>query len=75
MPRRDDKQGSQGAHNETPGTSSKKYQISLRRTGSKVEIELLFANEYASMEFYDSLVRSVSTGVLQFELALDQSQS
>jgi hypothetical protein len=74
MPRRDDQQGSQGADNDSPGATSKKYRISLRRDGPKVEIELLFASDYASMEFYDSLVRSVGNGVLQFELVLDQSQ-
>jgi hypothetical protein len=75
MPGQDDKQGSQGASDNSPGAASGKYQISLRRSGPQVEVKLLFADEYASMEFYDSLVRSVGSGVLRFELALDQSQS
>jgi hypothetical protein len=74
MPRRHDKQGAQGNDENLPDRPSNKYTISLRRSGPKVEIELLFESDYASMEFYDSLLQSVGSGVLKFELKLDQSR-
>jgi hypothetical protein len=74
MPRRHDKQGDQGNEENLPDRAADKYKISLRRSGAKVEIELLFESDYASMEFYDSLLQSVDSGVLKFELALDRSR-
>lgn len=49
------------------------YTIGIRRTGTSVQITLTSANEYASMELYDSLVQSVERGCLRLELKLLRS--
>lgn len=49
------------------------YRIALRRTGPSVEITLTAANDYAGMELYDSLLQSVQSGHLRFEITLAQS--
>lgn len=42
--------------------------VSVRRTGQMVEITLTSSNDYAAIELYDSLVRSVQKGCLRLEL-------
>lgn len=49
------------------------YTIGIRRSGVSVEITLTSASEYASMELYDSLVRSAEGGLLRLELKLPRS--
>lgn len=49
------------------------YRIALRRNGPAVEITLTAGNDYAAMELYDTLLRSVKSGHLRFELALARS--
>ena len=49
------------------------YRIALRRNGSAVEITLTASDEYAGIELYDTLLRSVKSGHLRFELALARS--
>ena len=44
------------------------YQVAIRRIGQAVEITLTSSNEYAGIELYDSLVRSLSKGSLRLEL-------
>lgn len=44
------------------------YSIALRRNGPSVEITLTAGNDYASMELYDSLIRSIKSGHLRFEI-------
>ncbi len=44
------------------------YSIALRRNGPSVEITLTASNDYASMELYDSLIRSIKSGHLRFEI-------
>ncbi len=43
-------------------------EVSVRRTGRVVEITLTSSNDYAAIELYDSLVRSVRKGSLRLEL-------
>lgn len=42
--------------------------LSVRRAGRMVEITLTFSNDYAAIELYDSLVRSVQKGCLRLKL-------
>lgn len=49
------------------------YRIALRRNGPSVEITLTAGNDYAGMELYDSLLQSVKSGHLRFEVALARS--
>ena len=49
------------------------YRIGLRRNGPTVEITLTASNDYAGMELYDTLLQSVKSGHLRFELALSRS--
>ncbi len=49
------------------------YRIALRRNGPSVEITLTASNDYAGMELYDSLLQSVKSGHLRFEIALARS--
>ena len=49
------------------------YRITLRRNGPAVEITLTANNDYAGMELYDTLLQSVKSGHLRFELALARS--
>ena len=49
------------------------YRITLRRNGPAVEITLTASNDYAGMELYDTLLQSVKSGHLRFELALARS--
>lgn len=44
------------------------YSIAVRRNGPAVEITLTAGNDYASMELYDSLIRSIKAGHLRFEI-------
>ena len=44
------------------------YSIALRRNGPSVEITLTAGNDYAGMELYDSLIRSIKSGHLRFEI-------
>lgn len=44
------------------------YSIALRRNGPSVEITLTAGNDYASMELFDSLIRSIKSGHLRFEI-------
>lgn len=46
--------------------------VAIRRTGQSVEITLTSSSEYASIELYDSLVRSVDRGSLRLELNLSR---
>ncbi len=49
------------------------YRIALRRNGPSVEITLTAGNDYAGMELYDSLLQSMKSGHLRFEIALARS--
>jgi len=49
------------------------YRVALRRNGPSVEITLTAGNDYAGMELYDSLLQSVKSGHLRFEIALARS--
>ena len=53
-----------------PQAAANGYRIALRRSGSSVEITLTASNDYAGMELYDSLLQSVKSGRLRFEIAL-----
>jgi hypothetical protein len=44
-------------------------EVSVRRTGRVVEIALAFSSDYATIELYDTLVRSVQKGSLRLELS------
>ena len=59
-------QGSKAA----PQVESGGCEIAIHRTGPAVEITLTFNGEYASIELYDSLVRSASKGTLRLDLKL-----
>ena len=59
------------ASNATPQPAG--YRIALRRNGPAVEITLTASNDYAGMELYDTLLQSVKSGHLRFELALARS--
>ncbi len=60
--------------NPASGTASQAaangYRIALRRVGRSVEITLTAGNDYASMELYDSLLKSMKSGHLRFEIDL-----
>ena len=49
------------------------HTIGIRRTGLVVEITLTSANEYASIELYELLVRSAERGALHIELGPSRS--
>ena len=49
------------------------YTVGIRRTGAAVQITLTAGSEYASMELYDSLVRSAEKGCLRLDLKLPLS--
>lgn len=53
-----------------PQAAAGGYTVGIRRTGAEVTITLTAASEYASMELYDNLVRSVESGSLHLELKL-----
>lgn len=59
--------------NVTPQAAAGGYSIGIRRTGTAVQITLTAGSEYASMELYDSLVRSAQSGCLRLELRLPRS--
>jgi hypothetical protein len=44
-------------------------EVSVRRTGRVVEIALASSSDYATIELYDTLVRSVQKGSLRLELS------
>ncbi len=44
------------------------FEVSVRRTGRVVEIALASSSDYAAIELYDTLVRSVQRGSLRLEL-------
>jgi hypothetical protein len=46
------------------------YKVAIRRNGQAVEITLTAADDYASMELYDSLVQSTKKGRLCLEINL-----
>lgn len=54
----------------SPAPQAAGYRITLRRNGPAVEITLTASNDYAGMELYDTLLQSVKSGHLRFELAL-----
>ena len=54
----------------SPAPQAAGYRITLRRNGPSVEITLTASNDYAGMELYDTLLQSVKSGRLHFELAL-----
>ena len=56
-----------------PQATANGYRVALRRVGPSVEITLTASNDYAGMELYDSLMRSVKSGHLRFEIALPPS--
>ena len=51
-----------------PQAAAGGYKIAIRRTGPAVEITLTSFSEYASIELYDNLVRSLERGSLRLEL-------
>lgn len=50
-----------------PATESG-FGVAIRRNGRLVEITLLAANDYAGMQLYDMLVRSIQDGCLRLGL-------
>ena len=58
------------ASSPVPQVAANGYRIALRRNGPSVEITLTAGNDYAGMELYDSLLQSVKSGHLRFEVAL-----
>ena len=56
-----------------PAPQAAGYRITLRRNGPAVEITLTASSDYAGMELYDTLLQSVKSGRLRFELALARS--
>ncbi len=61
------------ASSTAPQAAANGYRIALRRNGASVEITLTASNDYAGMELYDSLLKSVKSGHLRFEIALARS--
>ncbi len=57
----------------SPAPAANGYRIALRRSGPSVEITLTAGNDYAGMELYDTLLQSVKSGHLRFEIALTRS--
>lgn len=53
-----------------PQAAANGYRIALRRNGPAVEITLTASNDYAGMELYDTLLQSVKSGHLRFEIVL-----
>lgn len=51
-------------------TAAYGYKIAIRRNGTSVEITLTSANDYASMQLYDSLIQSAKNGCLRLEVSL-----
>lgn len=49
------------------------YKIAIHRTSQAVQITLTSVDEYASIELYDSLVRSMRKGSLRLELKSSRS--
>ncbi len=56
-----------------PQAAANGYRVALRRNGPSVEITLTASNDYAGMELYDSLLQSVKSGHLRFEITLPRS--
>ncbi len=56
-----------------PPVAANGYRIALRRNGPAVEITLTASNDYAGMELYDTLLQSVKSGHLRFEIVLAPS--
>lgn len=54
----------------TPQAAAGGYRIALRRKGPSVEITLTAGDDYAGMELYDSLLQSIKSGHLRFEIDL-----
>lgn len=61
------------ASSTVPQPAANGYRIALRRTGPSVEITLTASNDYAGMELYDSLLQSIKSGHLRFEIDLPQA--
>ena len=57
----------------SPAPQAAGYRITLRRNGPAVELTLTANNDYAAMELYDTLLQSVKSGHLRFEIALARS--
>ena len=49
------------------------YRIALRRRGPSVELTLTAGDDYAAIELYDSLLQSIKSGHLRFEIDLPRS--
>lgn len=61
---------------QAPSTASQEasgYRIALRRRGPSVELTLTANNDYAAIELYDSLLQSIKSGHLRFEIDLPRS--
>ena len=61
------------ASSTAPQPTASGYRVALRRNGPSVEITLTAGNDYAGMELYDSLLQSVKSGHLRFEITLPRS--
>lgn len=65
--------------NPQKGASSSKlgagtaFDISVHRTGPRVTVSLMAADDYSSMKLYDHIVNSLRDGSLQ--LSVDRAQS
>lgn len=51
-------------------TAANSYKVAVRRNGTSVEITLTSADDYASMQLYDSLIQSARNGCLRLEVSL-----
>ena len=56
-----------------PQAAANGYRVGLRRNGPLVEITLTASNDYAGMALYDSLLQSIKSGHLRFEIDLPPS--
>lgn len=55
-----------------PQAAAGGFRIALRRRGPAVELTLTASDDYAGMELYDSLLRSIKSGHLRFDIDLAQ---
>lgn len=56
-----------------PQAAANGYRVALRRKGPSVEITLTASDDYAGMALYDSLLQSIKSGHLRFEIDLPPS--
>ena len=61
------------AASQAASQSAAGYRVALRRNGPTVEITLTASDDYAGMALYDSLLQSVQSGHLRFEITLPRS--